>query len=135
MIMLLTPLVVTNSAALAGDFVLNYAVEADGTTDTGKLANCSYEHICKIRAADLNIGIVVRPRTAGLPTMEMKVLGPPGCCYAPGIVEQFHSTLTPDLLRLPIYRRVQRERDGFVRNSFFQSEQIGTVYLAFSHLR
>lgn len=135
MVMILTLLAVMNVAALAGDFVLDYAIDADGKTDTGKLESCSYERICEIREAGLVVEIFVRPRSTGLPTMDMKIFGPPGCCYAAGAVEQFYSTLTPDLLRLSIYRRVQGERDEFVRNSFFQSERIGIIYLAFSHLR
>lgn len=53
--MLLTLLIVTDGAALAGDFVINYAVDADGKTETGRLADCSYEDICEIRPAGLII--------------------------------------------------------------------------------
>jgi len=73
MVMHLTLLVGTNGAALAGDFVLNYAVDADGKADTGKLADCSYEQICEIRVADLRIEILVCPRTTGFPTLDMTV--------------------------------------------------------------
>ena len=134
MITILTLLILTNVAALAGDFVLNYAIDADGKTDAGKLESCSYEQICEIRAVGLSIEIFIRPRTTGFPMLDMNVLGPPGCCHTAGDVEQFHSMLTPDL-SVAIYRRVMRERDEFVRTPFLQNERIGTIYLAFSHLR
>ena len=133
-VMILTLLAVMNGAALAGDFVLNYAIDADGKTDTGKLENCDYEQICEIRATGLIIEIVVRPRTTGLPTMDMSVLGPSGCCYTAGVVKQFHSTLAPDLLRVPLYRRAMRERDEFVRTPFVRNERLGMIYLEFFHL-
>ncbi|WP_315704562.1 MULTISPECIES: hypothetical protein [unclassified Bradyrhizobium] len=135
MVMLLALLTVTNAAAWAEDFVLNYAIDAAGKTDTGKLENCSYERVCEIRAAGLMIKIVVRPDTTGLPTMDMNVLGPPGCCYTNEAAEQFHAKLTTGLLRVPIYRRVMRERDEFVRNPFSWNERIGMIYLTFSHPR
>jgi hypothetical protein len=133
-VMILTLLAVMNGAALAGDFVLDYAIDADGKTDTGKLENCNYEQICEIRATGLIIEIVVRPKTTSLPTMDMSVLGPSGCCYTAGVVKQFHSTLAPDLLRVPLYRRAMRERDEFVRTPFVRNERIGTIYLEFFHL-
>jgi len=68
MVTLMTLPVGTNGAALAGDFVLDYAIDADGKADTGKLADCSYEQICEIRVADLRIEILVRPRTTGFPS-------------------------------------------------------------------
>ena len=133
-VMILTLLAVMNGAALAGDFVLNYAIDADGKTDTGKLENCNYEQICEIRATGLIIEIVVRLKTTGLPTMDMSVLGPSGCCYTAGVVKQSHSTLAPDLLRVPLYRRAMRERDEFVRTPFVRNERIGMIYLEFFHL-
>jgi hypothetical protein len=133
-LVMLLLLVATNLAS-AKDLVLNYAIDVDGKTDTGKLTNCRYNHVCEIRTVGLIVKIVVRPRTIGLPTMEMNVQGPFGCCHTAGAVEQFHSTLKPGLLRVTVYRLVRKERDEFVRNELVQSEPIGTIHLAFSHLR
>jgi hypothetical protein len=124
-----------NVAAAAEDFVLNYAIEADGKTGAGKLETCGYEHVCEIRAADLDIQILVHPGATGLPTMDMIVRGPPGCCYTVDATQQFQTTLTPGLLRVAIYHRVWRHGDDFVRNAFLQTERIGTIHLAFSQLR
>jgi hypothetical protein len=134
-VMLLTLLAVPNVAASAGDFVLNYAIDADGKTDAGKLENCGYEHVCEIHAADLNIQIVVHPSATGLPTMDMIVRGPPDCCYTVDATQQLQTTLRPGLLRVAIYRRVWRDRDEFVRNAFLQTQRIGAIHLAFSQLR
>ena len=124
-----------NGAASAGDFILNYAIDANGKTGTGKLENCSYESVCEIRGADLNNQIVVHPSATGLPTMDMIVRGPPGCCYTADASQQFHLTLRPGLLRLAIYRRVWVEQDEFVRNAFLSNQRIGPIHLGFSQLR
>jgi hypothetical protein len=133
MLMLLAPLVVTNAAALAGDFALVYAIDANGKRDSGKLEGCSYEQQCEIHAAGLIIGVLVHSRATGLPTLQMSVLSPSG--HGLGTGDQFQSTLTPDLLRVPIYRQVMKGRDEFVRNSVLMNERIGTVYLNFSPSR
>jgi len=125
-------LVLSCSAAFAHDFVVNYAVEANEKTDTGKLDSCDYEQVCEIRAAGLNIEILIKPGVTGLPTIDMTVRGQPGCCYGADAGETFHSTVGPGSLRLAIYRRVQRDRDEFVRNAFFQNQRIGTIHLRFS---
>jgi len=134
-VMLLAILAVTNVAASAGDFVLNYAIDADGKTDTGKYENCNYEDICEIRAADMSIEILVHASATGLPTMDMIVRGPPGCCYTVDATQRLQTTLRPGLLHAAIYRRVWRDGDEFVRNAFIETQRIGTIHLAFSQLR
>ena len=125
----------SSSTAFAGDFVINYAVDANGNIDAGKLESCGYERVCHLRAAALNIEILVHRRTTGLPAIDMVVQGPPDCCYSADADEQFHSTLGSGLLRLAIYRRSWRNRDDFVRSQFLYSERFGIIHLGFSQLR
>ena len=63
--------------AVAGDVVINYAVEANEKTGSGKLENCDDERMCHFRAADLDFEIVVYPGSAGVAMMDMIVRGGP----------------------------------------------------------
>ena len=121
--------------AAASDFVINYAIEANGKTDSGKLENCDDERICRFRAADLDVEILVYPGDAGVATIDMIVRGPPGCCYFADAEKRFRSTVKPGLLRLAIYRRMQAARDDFVRNAFSWNQPIGTIHLGVSRSR
>ncbi|XUM22260.1 hypothetical protein ACRAVF_01115 [Bradyrhizobium oligotrophicum S58] len=127
-------LVFSGCTEFAHDFVLIYAVEANEKMDSGRLDNCDFERICEIRAAGLNIEILVRTDVTGIPTIDMTVRGQPGCCYGADASETFHSAVKLGSLRLAIYRRVLRDRDEFIRNAYFQSERIGTIHLRFSQV-
>ncbi|NPU12299.1 hypothetical protein HL666_16115 [Bradyrhizobium sp. 83002] len=125
-------LVFSCSVGFAHDFVLNYAVEANEEIDVGKLDDCDYGQSCEIRAAGLNIGIVVQRGVTDLPTIDMTIEGPPGCCQVADASATFHSIIRSGSLQLAIYRRVKRDRDEFVRSGFFQNEQVGRIHLRFS---
>jgi len=122
-------------SAVASGFVINYAIEANGKTGSGKLENCEDEHICRFHAADLDVELGVYADSTGVARTAMIVRGGPDCCYAVDAERQFHWIITPGLQRLAIYRRMRADRDDFVRNAFSPTQRIGTIYLEFSQRR
>ncbi|WP_139025058.1 hypothetical protein [Bradyrhizobium sp. STM 3843] len=110
-------IVAVTQACAAGDFVLNYAIDTNGNTDAGKIESCRYEEPYEIRPVGLRIRIYVHPRKKDLPSLDMDVLGPPGCCYTADAAEQFHVAIKPGLVRLPIYRGVRRSGTSSFKTS------------------
>jgi len=121
--------------AAASDFIINYAIEANGKIGSGKLENCNDERPCRFRAADLDVEISAYAGSAGVAMMDMIVRGAADCCYSADAERQFHWIVEPGLQRLPIYRRMRADRDDFVMNAFSWNKRIGTVYLEFSQAR
>ncbi|CCD97867.1 hypothetical protein [Bradyrhizobium sp. STM 3809] len=117
-------------SAIGGDFILNYAVEAEGKTGSGRLEGCGPERICRFRAAELDVDVLVYPDGRGF-AMDMVVRGAPGCCYTVDSRERFASAVKPGLLRIAIYRRLSSGPDDFVRTPFSWNGRIGTIYLDF----
>ncbi|MGJ4994584.1 hypothetical protein ACQR0Z_09245 [Bradyrhizobium sp. HKCCYLS3077] len=117
--------------AIGGDFALNYAVEAEGKTGSGRLESCGPERVCRFRAADLDVEVLVHPDTDGFAAIDMVVRGAPGCCHTIDSRERFELLVKPGLLRVAIYRRMSSGPDDFVRTPFSWSRRVGTVYLEF----
>jgi hypothetical protein len=121
--------------ALANDFVINYAIEANGKTGSGKLEHCDDERICRFHAAELDVDIAVYADSAGVARMDMIVRGAADCCYTVDAERQFRSIVKPGLQRLAIYRRMRAARDDFVVSAFSWNKRIGTIYLELSRTR
>ena len=128
-------LALSGGPARAGDFVINYAIEANGKTGSGKLEHCDDERICRFRAADLDVDIAVYADSSGVARMDMIVRGAADCCYTVDAERQFRSIVKPGLQRLAIYRWMRAGRDDFVMSAFSWNKRIGTIYLEFSQAR
>ncbi|MGY4307173.1 hypothetical protein ACVIJ6_004416 [Bradyrhizobium sp. USDA 4369] len=111
-------LVVLCSPAAASDVVINYAVDAEGKTGSGKLDSCGYDSVCRSRATDLDVDIVVRPSTTTFATLDMIVRGGPDCCYTRDAEQKFQSRINPGPMHFAIYRRKRSSRDDFVMNDY-----------------
>ena len=116
--------------AMAGDYTLNYAIDADGKSDAGKVETCGYETTCDIESANSGLSLSLFFLQPDHKSIELRVKGPPGCCYSADANRIFYLEIAPTLLRVPIYQG--RPRRG---NEFVQNERLGYVYLQFSNMR
>ncbi|WP_257168599.1 hypothetical protein [Bradyrhizobium sp. SRS-191] len=119
----------------AADVVLNYAVEADGKTGSGQLESCGPDRICRFRAADLDVELIVYRDADGVTMMDMVVQGASGCCYTVDTQQRFRAVLKSGLQGFAIYRRMSSGSDEFVRTPFSWNRRIGTIYLGFQKSR
>lgn len=129
-VVLLALIPMAGTRALAGDYTLNYAIDANGQTGTGKVESCRYEKTCEINSAGLELSLSLDPVGPEGPLLTLNVQGPADCCYSADAALDFYVRVNPGLLRVPVYRGKLRKGDEFVRN-----ERFGTVYLEFSNLR
>jgi hypothetical protein len=116
--------------ATAGDYTLTYAIDADGKNDAGKVETCGYEHTCEIESANSGLSLSLFFLWPDHKSVELRVNGPPGCCYSADANRIFYLEITPTLLRVPIYQGRPRRVNEFVLN-----ERLGYVYLQFSNMR
>ncbi|WJR76483.1 hypothetical protein [Bradyrhizobium sp. NP1] len=70
------------SAAVAGDYIVTYAIDANGKTDTGRVDTCIYDQRCEITSARTGLLLSLRPRLPQDEWVKVEVSGPPGCCFS-----------------------------------------------------
>ncbi|WJR76484.1 hypothetical protein [Bradyrhizobium sp. NP1] len=126
----LLALLLSMSCAAAGDYVVTYAIDADGKIDTGKINSCRYAKPCDVSAAGLILSMSLKFARQDEAWLDLFVVGPPNCCYSADAKRTIQVKVTPGLMRVPIYQGRLRKGNEFVRN-----ERFGVLYFEFSDLR
>jgi hypothetical protein len=123
-------LVRSSAVAAAGDYSVAYAIDAHGKNDAGKVETCEYDSPCEITSSSLGLSIVLDFIRPDHHSVELRVNGPPGCCYSADAAKTIYLKIDPTVLRVRLYEGRSRRRNEFVQNTLF-----GILYLAFSDMR
>ena len=119
-----------NSKAAAADYVVNYALEVDGKTDTGKKETCEYVRPCEIVSESAGVRVVMNFTYPDHRSVYTQVYGRLGCCYFRDGVDSI--SLDP---RLPLHHLQIFEGQARRKNEFVQNRKVGVLYLSFSDMR
>jgi ribosomal protein L33 len=122
----------SSTGASAGDYSVAYAIDANGKNDTGKIETCKYDKACEIESANsrLSISLLFSHPSPDHSWVDLRVEGPPACCYFADAARVIYLDIKPGLLRVPIYEGKERRVNEFVQNKLF-----GVLYLEFSNPR
>lgn len=116
--------------AFAGDYSVIYAIDANGTTDAGKLDTCTYVKTCEIRSEGLRMRIELHAHWPDRRSVVLTIYGPNGCCYSADANDEFYVDVKPGLQKLRIYAGRRRQQNEFVLN-----ERFGILYVEISDNR
>lgn len=119
-----------NSKAAAADYVVNYALEVDGKTDTGKKETCEYARPCEIVSESAGVRVVMNFTYPDHRSVYTQVYGRLGCCYFRDGVDSI--SLDP---KLPLHHLQIFEGQVRRQNEFVQNRKVGVLYLNFSDMR
>jgi len=99
---LATCLALSSAGAVAGDYSLTYAIDANGRTAAGKVESCRYERICHVAGAGLELSIFLKFNRPDEAWLSLEVEGPPYCCTK-GLaycISKFRTCDKPSCLRV-----------------------------------
>src|SRR4029079_11852387 len=99
----------------ASEYSLNYAIDANGKTDAGKIV-CDYDKICKIVPVGFRMSLSISFILPGHSSAHLEVVGGLGCCYSDDANKTFYLDIEHGLLRIPLYEGRARRVNEFVQN-------------------
>jgi len=120
----------SSAKAFAGDYIIQYALEVDGKTDTGKMESCEYVRPCQILFSATGMHVILNFIYPEHRVVYANVHGQPGCCYFTDGVDSI--SLDP---KLPFHHLDIFEGRARRRNELVENRRVGVLYLGFSNLR
>src|SRR3954453_23800308 len=129
-IVLWASLLGSGAKALAGDYIVHYALEVDGKTDAGTMESCEYVRRCQILSSATGVQVTLNFIYPEHRVVHARVQGQPGCCYFADAVDSVSLNPKSSFHHLDIFEGRARRRNEFVDN-----RRVGVLYLSFSDLR
>lgn len=118
-----------SAPAMAGDYVVAYAIDAYGNHEFGKLENCTYKSVCTTRDNRLEFTIFVIVNGPHDQNASVSMSRPrSGCCLFSDGDDSKQFDVREPVNSFTIFEGRKRKQNEFVRN-----RMIGTLYIAFSN--
>jgi hypothetical protein len=119
----------SNGSARAGDYIVTYAIDADGVIETGKLDSCVYRSSCMIEFGRMGLLVFLVVERSGSYHVNLSDNGR-SCCYFADATSSIALDTKVPIQRLRIFEGRRRRKLEVVQN-----DEIGVLDLIVSDLR